>query len=332
MAPEPHRLDDRRLVGEREHGGLAPRDDAGGLRRPVDEGRAVDRKRRRAAAADRKIAAPRGFEGDFRRQPRIGGEARRLGARVHRLALGRDRDERAVGLARVAAQVEADAGARFARHVEHQFEPGAGAHRKLVGERFERLARLAVDGDDEDFRALIATVARRAVAALPRRRRTRAPGRALSFNGAAAPLAKTTPPLRPLPRPMAGSAKSSLIWPLASTFQSDSDHRRVEIDVRRLRLVDDDRPEQPASLLAGVGRAGVGQIQIEAGIWGNEADFGARAGFEPILGEAADAGAAFAARKPGKLSVVGSASLLANFSFSSSPCLSLMSGPGIAPA
>ena len=42
--------------------------------------------------------------------------------------------------------------------------------------------------------------------------------------------------------------------------------------------------------------------------------------------------AEFAARKPGKLSVVGSASLLANFSLSSSPCLSLMSGPGIAPA
>ena len=72
------------------------------------------------------------------------------------------------------------------------------------------------------FAPLIATVARRAVAALPRRSLTRAPGRALSFNGAVAPLAKTTPPLRPLPRPMAGSAKSSLIWPLASTFQSDS--------------------------------------------------------------------------------------------------------------
>ncbi len=65
-------------------------------------------------------------------------------------------------------------------------------------------------------------VATREVAALPRRRRTRAPGRAVSFNGAGPPLANTRPPLRPAPRADAGSAKSSLIWPRPSTLQSDS--------------------------------------------------------------------------------------------------------------
>ena len=67
-------------------------------------------------------------------------------------------------------------------------------------------------------------------------------------------------------------------------------HRRVEVDVRRLRLVDDDRAEQPTPLLGGVGRAGVRQIKIEAGIWGDKADLGARARFEPFLGEAANSG------------------------------------------
>ena len=42
--------------------------------------------------------------------------------------------------------------------------------------------------------------------------------------------------------------------------------------------------------------------------------------------------AEFAARKPGKLSVVGSASSFKSLSLSSSPCLSRMRGPGIAPA
>ena len=66
--------------------------------------------------------------------------------------------------------------------------------------------------------------------------------------------------------------------------------RRVQVDVRRLRLVDDDRPEKPASLLRGVGQAGMRQVEIEAGIGGDEADFGARAGLERFLREAADAG------------------------------------------
>jgi hypothetical protein len=83
-------------------------------------------------------------------------------------------------------------------------------------------------------------------------------------------------------------------------------------------------------LLGGVGRAGAGQIEIEARIREGKVDFGARARLEPFLGEAPIAVAAFAARKPGKLSVVVSASLLATFS--SSPCLSWMSGPGIASA
>ena len=65
------------------------------------------------------------------------------------MALGRDGDKRLVGRASLAAQVEADAGAGVARHIEHQFEPGARTNRKLVIEWFERLARLAVHRDDE---------------------------------------------------------------------------------------------------------------------------------------------------------------------------------------
>ena len=55
---------------------------------------------------------------------------------------------------RVAAQVKANAGAEVARHIEHQFESGAGTHRKLVIERFEGLAWLAIDRNDEGFRAV----------------------------------------------------------------------------------------------------------------------------------------------------------------------------------
>ena len=106
------------------------------------------------AAGDGEIAAFRRFEGDLRRQQRIGWEARGFGARGGGRALGGDRDERAVGLAGLAAQVEPDAGAGVAGHVEHQFEPGAGTHRKLGVERLERLARLAVDRNDEGFHAV----------------------------------------------------------------------------------------------------------------------------------------------------------------------------------
>ena len=46
-------------------------------------------------------------------------------------------------------QVKADAHVEVARHIEHQFESCAGTHRKLVIERFEGLAWLTVDRNDE---------------------------------------------------------------------------------------------------------------------------------------------------------------------------------------
>ena len=109
--------------------------------------------------------------------------------------------------------------------------------------------------------------------------------------------------------------------------------RDVLVDVDLLGLLDDDRTEEAASLLAGVGRAGMGQIEIEAG------DRAGRSGCRrsPPARAAARSGrrsrrCALAARRPGKLSAVGSASLLTNLSFSSSPFLSRRSGPGVAPA
>ena len=119
MPPKPQRLDNRGLVGEREHSRRAARKEVGWLRRPIDEGDAVHRERRRSAPRDRKVAAPCGFKRDLRRQKRIDGKARRRGARADRLAFGRDRNEWQVGRARPAAQRKPDPGACVARHVEH---------------------------------------------------------------------------------------------------------------------------------------------------------------------------------------------------------------------
>lgn len=51
---------------------------------------------------------------------------------------------------RVPRQVEADV---RGGHIEHQFKLRAWTHWELAVERFERLARLAVDGENEGFRA-----------------------------------------------------------------------------------------------------------------------------------------------------------------------------------
>ena len=195
-----------------------------------------------------------------------------------------------VGRASVAAQIEADIGAGVARHIEHQFEPGARSHRKLTVERLEWLARLAVDGDDEGFCAAYRDSRQtrgRGVAEAEPHSRARSSaelqwrGRGVGENDAA--FAPASP---------ADGGIGEIVLDLAARVDVPvrQDHRGVEIDVRRLRLVDDDRAEQPAPLLAGVGRARMRQIEIEAGIRGDKADFGARARFEPFLGEAANSG------------------------------------------
>jgi len=116
---------------------------------------------------------------------------------------------------------------------------------KLVGERFEWLARLAVDADNQDFSGrFIATVRQTRGRGAARRSLTRAPRRASSFNGAAAPLAKTISALAPA-SPANGriGVKSSSIRPLASKFQSESTTAASRSTSGAYRLVDDNRAE-----------------------------------------------------------------------------------------
>ena len=178
---------------------------------------------------------------------------------------------------------------RFARQVEHQLETGAGAHREPVQERFERLARLAVDGDDDGFRALDGDGRQtRGCGVAETQAHARAgPGAELQRRGCAigeneAAFASASARDRRI---------GEVVLDLAVRVDVpvEQDDRRVEIDIGLDSLLDDDRPEQPAPLLAGVGQARMGEIQIEAGIRRNEADLGARAGFQRLLGEAADA-------------------------------------------
>jgi hypothetical protein len=65
---------------------------------------------------------------------------------------------------------------------------------------------------------------------------------------------------------------------------------RLEIDGRRRGLFDDDRAEQTRGELARGRRAGVGQVEVEAGVRRREANLGLAAGFDRRLGEAGDAG------------------------------------------
>ena len=65
---------------------------------------------------------------------------------------------------------------------------------------------------------------------------------------------------------------------------------RLEIDVGRRGLLDDDRAEQARSELARGRRAGVGQVEVEAGVGRREADLGFAAGRNRRLGEAGDPG------------------------------------------
>ena len=234
--------------------------------------------------------------------------------------------------ASVAAQVETDVGAGVARHIEHQFKPGARTHRKLIVEGFERLARLAVDGHDADLRAAHCD-----------RRQARCRGAAKTQPDASARSgfelqrrgrAIGENDIASAPASPAEGRVSKIVLDLAARVDVPlgQHHCCVEVGIRRLRLVHDNRAEQAPPLLGGVGRAGVGQIEIEAGIRGKRRISALAPGLSLSWVRPPIPAAAFAARKPGKLSVVGSMSLLVNFSLSSSPWRSRISGPGIAPA
>ena len=240
------------------------------------------------------------FKRNLRRQARIGGEAGRLGTRRDRLAFGRDRNEWTVRLAGLAPQDETDARAGVARHIEHQLEAGARPDRELAVQRFERLARLAVDSDDEGLCALDRDggQARGRGAAETKPHSRPRPGAELQRRGR---------PVReheaaPAPAASADGGIGEIVLDLAVGVDLPirQHDRRVQIDVGLHRFLDDDRPEQPASLLGGVGQARVRQVEIEAGVRRNEADVGAGAGLEALLGETANARARIRRAQAGK--------------------------------
>ena len=146
-------------------------------------------------------------------------------------------------VAAVATQLKVDARAKVARHIEHQFESCAGTHRKLVIERFERLARLAVDGHDEDFCAAYrdARKTRSRGAAKTQPHTCAGPGLELERRGR--PVGENDAALAPASPADGGIGEIVLDLPARVDVPVGQHHRRIEIDVRRLRLVDDDRPE-----------------------------------------------------------------------------------------
>ena len=199
MAAEPHRLHDRRPVGEGEHGRRAARDPGERLRRPVDESHAVDRERRRAAAGDGDVEAAARPRARSRSAGR-GWAARRAGfvARGDRLALGgRARrtgcpPPRPPSAGRTSPRPWPRAACRTRVRSARPGPSGTGCASGANGSHgWPSTATIRVVAPS------IPTLVRRAVAALPSLRRTRAPGRALSRSGAAAPLANTRPPRRP---------------------------------------------------------------------------------------------------------------------------------------
>ena len=174
---------------------------------------------------NRQVGATGALEDDLGGQARIGGKAPQGRARRGGIALRLEDQHRPVGLPGrraeiAAAQHEARARPRLARHVEHQFEARAGADRHEIVQGLERLARLAVDGDDEGFCALDRqrhhSDGRGVGEAEPHPRARR--GRQRQRRGA--PLAARTEPMRPAPRSSAASPRSA-IAPLESSRQSE---------------------------------------------------------------------------------------------------------------
>ena len=257
---------------------------------------------RRAAAAHREIVAAGLLERDLGRQPRIGGRRGGAARSATGSPVGRDRDEGLVRRAPLSPRrtsVTAAPASRGMSNMSSKRAPGpignwlrSGSNGSLGCPSTATMNGLrAVDADVGQSRGrrvaepkADARAGPRLEARAARRRRWRRRGR----------------PCGPRPRASAGSAKSSLIWPRSSRLQSDKHDRDVLIDVGLFGLLDDDRPEQAAALLAGVGRPAVGQIEVEARIGRGEADVGACAGREPRPGQAAVAGAGVGRPQPGK--------------------------------
>ena len=149
------------------------------------------------------------------------------------------------------------------------------------------LARLAVDRHDEGRRPVDPDVGQaggggvaepqahpRAGARLEPKRR----GGAVGEHEAAAPAGRSRD------RRVGEVVLDPALVVKAPVRQEDDD---ILVHVNVVGFVDHDRTEETAALLGGVGRAGVGEIEVETGIGRNEAEFGARARREPRPGEAA---------------------------------------------
>ena len=209
----------------------------------------------------------------IRRQPL---ESRAL--RLRRAGAGED-DQRLVGVAcGVVAQRKRD---RCVGDVEDEFEARARAHGKDAAQRRERRARLAVDGDDQ-----------RRCAGDGDRHRPRRRGVGEAQTNARA--RRSGEPLRRGRRAGGdeGPGRPGIVSQAARFVEppiAENDDR-LEIDGGRRGLFDDDRAEQTRGELARGRRAGVGQVEVEAGVRRREANLGLAAGFDRRLGEAGDAG------------------------------------------
>ena len=116
-------------------------------------------KRRVAAADKREVEALSPFERDLFRQSRVFWQARyRARAGATGSPLGLDDDDGPVGLVRAPPapplSTKRTLPPASRGSVEHEFEARAGRDRHEIAQRLERLARLAVDRDDQRLRAL----------------------------------------------------------------------------------------------------------------------------------------------------------------------------------
>src|SRR5208337_5084121 len=152
-----------------------------------------------------------------------------------------------------AAQNERHRRARVARHVEHELEARAGAHRELVAQRLERLARLPVDRDDNRLRPgdpYVGQSRGRRVAEPKPDARARTRLEAERRGGAVGEHEAALSP-----RPAGKRWIGEIVLDLAALVEAPvrKHHRDVLIGIDLLALLDNYRPEQTSALLAGVG-------------------------------------------------------------------------------